>query len=191
MKNKNHGKISIRYLLGLVVLLIVAMAVLELTNVTHFFHKRAPQTASQYTKGEHGTKTSNSATSSMAGSTSTNKASDGKNNGGTGPVAILLDPSGDFVSNHHPNLSGSPAPNTLTSVCTSTPGAECKIEFTKDNVTKSLPSMTTDSGGSAYWNNWTLQSIGLAAGTWQIKATVRLSGQTKTASDAMDLVVSQ
>ena len=101
----------------------------------------------------------------------------------------VLAPLGDFVSDHHPNLSGSPAPNLINSTCTTTPGATCQIEFTKDGVTKKLPSEVTDEGGSAYWS-WKLQDINLTAGSWQIKAIAVLGGSTKTTVDALPLEVS-
>jgi len=102
----------------------------------------------------------------------------------------LVAPSGDFVSDHHPNLSGSPAPNTMTSVCNTTAGASCQIFFTNNSVVKSLPSQVANSGGSVYWN-WTLQSVGLTAGSWQIKAVATMGTQTQSTNDATTLVVSQ
>src|SRR6202011_3279223 len=42
--------------------------------------------------------------------------------------AKLVTPYGTFVSNHHPTLSGSPGPSE-ESVCNTTPGATCYIEF--------------------------------------------------------------
>lgn len=103
-----------------------------------------------------------------------------------GPLVV---PSGDFVSNHHPNLGGSPAPNSLSSVCTSTPGASCTISFTQGKITKSLPTQTTDQGGSTYWNNWTLQGIGLTTGSWKITATSSLGNKTLSSVDPMGLEV--
>lgn len=176
----------------LLLLVVVVVAVLELTNTTHIFHRNKEQPAvsgsSFNTKGEKkpagesssGTNTGNTGSSSSSASSSGNSSSN----------AVLFTPTGSFVSNHHPNLSGSPAPNTMSSVCNTTPRATCKITFTKDGSTKELPAHTVDANGSAYWN-WKLQDIGLTAGTWKITAVASLNGQTKTASDAMDLVVAQ
>ena len=147
-------------------------------------------TGSSYTKGQpsstsNGGSSNSQQSSGQSGNSGNQKSSSGENS------AVLIAPSGDFVSDHHPNLSGSPAPNTMTSVCNTTPGATCQISFTMDGVTKSLPSQTTDSGGSTYWTNWKLQNVGLTAGSWSVEATASLNGQTKTASDSMSLVVSE
>ena len=143
-----------------------------------------PRTASQYTKGETADSKSDDEEANNPGS----RFSD-KNTNTAGAVTLLV-PSGNFVSNHRPNLSGVPAPNTMESVCNTTPGARCKISFTKDGVTKSLPEQTTDSGGATYWS-WKLQDVGLTEGSWKIQAIATLNGQSKDASDALDLVVSQ
>lgn len=177
--------LSKRLVIAVTLLVIIAFAGLELTGVTHIFHKKPPAVVSGSsfnTKGEPKS-TKSSETSSNPGVSS---ASNSKSTGSS--TAVLITPSGDFVSNHHPNLSGSPAPNTMSSVCNTTPGASCQITFTKDGVVKSLPLQTADSNGSVYWS-WKLQDIGITAGTWKIQAVVSLSGQTKTASDALDLTV--
>ncbi len=149
-----------------------------------------PRTANSYTKGQPAG-SSGSSSSGNQSSSGQSTTSGSQKGGSGGSSAVVITPSGNFVSDHHPNLSGSPAPNTLTSVCNTTPGAACQISFTMDGVTKSLPSQTTDSGGSTYWTNWKLQDVGLTAGTWKVQATASLDGQTQTAYDAMDLVVSQ
>lgn len=102
------------------------------------------------------------------------------------PVA----PTGDFVSNHHPNLSGSPAPNTETSSCTTTVGVQCQIRFTMNGITKELPAqITTDGDGSTLWYNWTLQSVGLTQGTWQVTAVAINGSNVVTAQDPIKLVI--
>lgn len=178
-----------KWLLALVVLVLLAGVVtaLELTNVTHIFHKKKPTvpvaTGSTFNgKGEKKTPSS----SSTSGTTSVPPNTSPKSSGSS---AVLLTPSGNFVSDHHPNLSGYPAPNTMSSVCNTTPGATCQITFTQNGVTKSLPQQTADPTGFTNWN-WKLQDIGLTTGTWKIEAIATLNGQTKTAFDAMDLVVS-
>jgi cytoskeletal protein RodZ len=165
------------------------VAATELTGTTHIFHKEKngqAKTAGQATKGEQST--SNSKSSSKAGSSS--QTSNQKSGDAEASVSeTLRAPSGNFVSNHHPNLSGSPAPSRITSVCNTNPGASCKITFTKDGVTKSLPTQTIDGGGSTYWD-WKLQDIGLTAGSWKIVAVATLGNQTMTAGDALNLEVS-
>lgn len=170
----------------IVVLLGGVFAALELTNTTHLFHKEklSVVTASETTKGaSHPTNT---------GTTTKETSNDGSGATNTPPLVdkTVVAPTGEFVSNHHPNLGGSPAPNTMTSVCTTTVGVSCKITFTNASTgaVKSLPSQTTDAGGSTYWD-WKLQDIGLTAGTWKVEAIASYGGQVKTTTDIMDLEV--
>ncbi|HSW74481.1 MAG TPA: hypothetical protein VLG16_01280 [Candidatus Saccharimonadales bacterium] len=210
-KIKNHNsrspkKKTVWIIILCLVLAAAVMAMLELTNTTHLFHKSSlvkpakHGSASQNTKGETGsasgvTETQN--TSGQSGSTGSgsqpgDQKSDSGGSGTPSSNVTLATPTGDFVSNHHPNLSGQPAPNTMSSTCTTTSGASCKITFTNTSTgeVQSLPSETTDRGGSAYWV-WKLQDIQLTQGTWQVKAIATLSGQTQTATDAMNLEVQQ
>lgn len=185
-KPGNQMGLNKRLLVVIILLvLIFIIAGLELAGVTHIFHKKTPAVVSGSsfnTKGEpKSTKSSTQASNSGGGTPSSSKS--------TGTSAVLITPSGSFVSNHHPNLGGSPAPNLESSVCTTTPGASCTISFTMGGTTKSLEARTADSNGAAFWD-WKLQDIGLTAGTWKIQAIASLNGQTKTASDALDLTVS-
>ena|SRR5579859_7734742 len=100
----------------------------------------------------------------------------------------LKAPSGTFVSNHKPSLSGSSAPSQEQSVCNTTPGANCYIQFTKGNVTKTLPVQTVNSSGSAYWT-WDVQSAGFSVGSWQVTAIASANGQTMTTQDSQPLEV--
>jgi hypothetical protein len=194
MKTNIHSPKKIVFL-SLAILLSIALlvAILEKTNVTHLFHKeppvlkvtsKTPTTGGASTSSQKGEVTSNG----QLGSSSNNQPGDQKSNNGGDSTTVLINPSGDFVSNHHPNLSGTPAPNTISSVCTTTPGAQCTITFSKGGVIKSLPVQTTDREGSTYWN-WKLQDIGLSQGTWEIKAIATLGAQTKSATDAISLEV--
>jgi hypothetical protein len=189
-KYSKHAGPSKRVVIGVLLLLIILVVTgLELTGVTHIFHKKTPVvvvTASSFnTKGEpKSPNTKPSDQTSNSGSISNNSSTKPG-----GSSSALITPSGDFVSNHHPNLSGTPAPNLISSVCNSTPGASCQITFTKDGVVKSLSAQNTDSNGSVYWD-WKLQDVGLTEGTWKIQAIASLNGQSKTAADTLDLVVS-
>jgi hypothetical protein len=188
MPIKLFSPTSYRIRVIVVLAVLIVAAVFIFTGHTPLLHKSRPVSASQATKGEVPLN-SKAAEKSNPNPNQPSTSSNPKNLNNSG-VVTLLTPTGSFVSNHHPNLGGSPAPNTESSVCTSTSGATCKITFTKDGVTKSLATETTDNGGSAYWD-WKLQDIGLTAGSWQVQAEVSLSGQTKTATDAMDLTVTQ
>lgn len=186
-------------LLGFLVLVALAgiVAVLELTGVTHFVRKNAaPQTANQNTKGEGPNQTA-----SENGATGTEKSSDQAQTGGgtyssdnktpnANQTTKLDVPTGNFVSNHRRNLSGSPAPNKLQSSCVTTPGATCQIIFTKDGATKSLEAKKTDAGGGVYWE-WKLQDAGLTKGSWKVQAKATLGTQIETAEDSLLLEVQQ
>jgi hypothetical protein len=191
---KSKQKYLIMSICGVIILLFAVLAVLEFTNTTHFFHKASPLSVNSKTPTTGGASQDNQKgepqNSSNPTSNNTTQPGDSKNSVSGTATTSLEAPSGDFVSNHRPNLSGSPAPNIISSVCTTTPGATCTINFTKDGVTKSLTSQTTDRGGSSYWN-WTLQEVGISSGTWKIQALATLNGKSKSTNDALDLVVSQ
>jgi hypothetical protein len=182
-----------------IVALAIIIAVLELTNTTHWFHdSKAVRTsnqesAGQNTKGEVSSgngsvQSSQSGSSSNSSQPSTSQPGDQKaSSGGTNTTTTtLVVPTGDFVSAHHVSLS-----TPISSVCNTTPGATCQITFTQNSVTKSLAATVTDRGGSAYWNSWKASSIGLTTGSWKVQAIATLDGQTQTAADALSLEVSQ
>lgn len=113
--------------------------------------------------------------------------------GGSGASDLSSDiqpvsPTGQFASNHRPNLSGQPTPNAMSSVCTTTPGAHCKLQFQMGGITKELPAQPTDASGSVQWN-WTLQDIGLTQGTWTITAVATNGSKSATAVDPIKLEV--
>jgi hypothetical protein len=169
-------------------------AILELTNTTHLIlHRNTTletvpntphRTANQNTKGQPAGPVQNSTSNTPA------QTDDKEKSGQPQSDADLLVPTGTFVSNHHPNLSGQPAPNQIQSVCVTTSGATCTIVFTKNGVTKQLPNQVTDRGGAAYWT-WKLQDIDLTPGTWQVTAKATFGSRTETASDATALEVAQ
>lgn len=198
-KSHNKKRLIIQILVVLAVLGAI-FAVLQLTHTTHFFQKQTPaQNTSDVSKGEKSSssKSSDKSSNSNTGDSTDNTEQQTTDNedqksqpGGSNTSAVLVAPTGSFVSNHHPNLGGSPAPNVINSACTTTTGATCQIIFTKDGVTKSLPAQTTDVNGSTYWS-WKLQDVGLTAGSWKVTAKAVLGSQVKTADDALTLEVSQ
>lgn len=99
-------------------------------------------------------------------------------------------PTGAFVSNHRPNLSGSPAPNSMTSTCQTSPGAACTIKFSKGGVVKSLQAQTADSNGYTVWN-WSLQDIDLTAGSWEITAVATIGKNSTSSRDVLNLEVAE
>jgi cytoskeletal protein RodZ len=178
-KSKKHSHKAYA-LLALIVVLVVGFFLIK-----HFTSNKqsTPRSENQYTKGTQSTNEGTKGSSPTTPVISTTNPS-------SSSTATLTAPSGNFVSDHHPNLSGSPAPNSMTSVCNTTPGASCQITFTNGSVQKSLASQVTDGGGSTYWS-WTLQNVGLTAGSWQVKAITTLGSQTQSTTDTMALVVSQ
>lgn len=99
-------------------------------------------------------------------------------------------PSGVFVSNHRPNLSGSPAPNSITSTCSTTPGADCTIRFVMGGTVKSLAAQTVGADGNVSWT-WTLQEIGLTVGEWSVSAIATNGDKMSSSDDALKLVVAE
>jgi hypothetical protein len=166
---------------------IIVVAVLVAAGAVVFFKHN--------TKDVIPVSSSGSSSSGKAQSKSTKKTDSGGgdstgSSAKTPPPATqsLKTPFGTFVSNHHPNLSGSPAPATEESVCNTTPGATCYIEFSKDGTVKQLPTETAGSSGSVYWS-WNVKQAGLTAGTWTIKAVTGLDGKTMSAQDNLGLDV--
>lgn len=178
---------------SLVLLVLVAVVSLEASGVTHFFHQpkssvgtsdaansknkvatpvtTAPTTPGTIDKTQSGTSTPVSAPDSEKRSPATSTA--------------LLAPTGTFASAH----KSVPINATLSSVCNTTSGAQCRITFTMGGVTKSLDAQTADRVGAVYWNSWTPESIGLTAGQWQITAVATLNGQTATSTDSLALEI--
>lgn len=195
-KQKRQSKqVKRRVAIGLAGIVVVAgvVAVLELTNTTHFFHARPAVSSTIKTVAPPTTSTSPSKDKTSPGTTpqsaTTPPTSTTQKPSPTAPSnATLIAPYGTFVSNHHPNLSGSPAPSSEQSTCTTTPGAICTITITNGSVTKTLAAQTVDSSGTTYWN-WDVKQSGFTAGTWHITATATLANQTKSTPDTLTLEV--
>ena len=107
----------------------------------------------------------------------------------SGPAGELVAPSGTFVSNHRPNISGRPTPNTESSICITTPNVQCDISFVSATMTKSLGVKTTDASGVASWS-WSIDSVGLTAGTWTITAKASSGDKALETNDTLSLEVS-
>jgi hypothetical protein len=125
------------------------------------------------------------APSSGGFTSSGSSASSSSPSNGTGQPPLT--PTGPFVSNH--GSSSHPA-TTENSVCNTTPGASCYIEFTMGNTTIKLQAGTADSNGSVYWNGWNVNDQGFTSGSWTITAVATLNGQTATSpADQTPLIV--
>jgi len=175
---------------GLVIIVALVIAGLELTNTTHIFHKAplaktavitttSSPTKSKAAPSQPKTAATNNAASTTASATAgpSTSTKDTATGGSSTSSATLIAPGGDFVSTHTPNLG-----DMEDSVCNTTPGATCTITFTMGGITRSLGAQTTDSSGSTSWQ-WTVDNNSSGQGTWQITVTASLNGQTKTVPD--------
>lgn len=109
--------------------------------------------------------------------------------GSPGDDSAIITPTGAFVSNHRPSLSGSVQQLDEQSVCNTSPAIKCYIRFSKGSEVKTLDTQTTDANGSALWS-WNIKSSGLSAGTWTVEAVASNNSDSKTATDPINLVIS-
>lgn len=184
MSKMSHKQAGLLIVATLMVAAVTVVGILQLTHVTHFLEKKNPQASNSISSSANNQKGETTPTPTQT-QTTTQPGDVKSNNGGSGAVSLAA-PSGDFVSSHHVGMS-----TTEVSVCNSSPGASCQIAFSMNGAVKSLPSQTTDRGGSTYWNGWTPASIGLAPGNWIITATATLNGQTQSTVDGQSLAVGQ
>lgn len=104
-------------------------------------------------------------------------------------ITVTSQPTGSFVSNHKPSLSGKDGvPSSMQSACNTNPGATCTIRFVKDNTVKTLPAKIADSYGVVLWD-WDVNKSGFEVGSWQIIAVASGGGQEKTTTDSINLEV--
>ena len=164
---------------GIILLIILALVVTELTNTTHIFHTSTEPSTTNTSVNNTTTNTKPSTVKSTPGSgaKSTNPTS-------ASSVSLQSPYQSTYVSNHSPATVN----DRLQSVCVTSPGANCVIEFTMNGVTKSLAATKADSSGSAYWA-WSPKQLGLTTGQWTASAKVTLNGQSKTSSDTIPLEV--
>lgn len=192
LKGKNKFLRPLPLAVSAVVVLIAIIAVLELTNTTHFFHARRAVTSNipaSKSTGANPADTSKPDPQSAPDKDATSQPPTGDKS--TAPPTSgteLLAPGGSFVSSHHPSLGATANSSSEESICTTTPGAFCTITFKKDGVIKTLESLQTDSSGTAIWH-WDVKSAGFIPGTWVITATATLNGQTKSLQDLQSLEV--
>jgi hypothetical protein len=169
----------------LVALLVVLIAIAGYVTYSHY-HKSGNIIPSK-TSGSTA-KPSSKSSSTSSSSTTASQPSSAKSSPPPAPAsgAGPIQPTGPFVSNNTPGQNG--APTTEVSVCNTTPGASCYIEFTNGGITKKLTSQTTDSNGAAGWS-WDIKDAGLTSGSWKITAIASYNGQSSSASDPVNLEV--
>jgi hypothetical protein len=171
---------------GLIILLLLIATILEITNVTNFFKNSSIQPVIPVSQAPPASTENSQNTPQKTPGTD-------KSNSSVGSQKVdlpLYSPYGAFISNHHPNLSGHPAPSSESSVCNTTPGATCYIKFTNGSLTTKLPSRVADSKGSAYWS-WDVKTAGLTAGNWTVTAVASLNGTVKSTQDPMQLTIAK
>ncbi len=173
---------------------VVVLTTLELTNTTHIFTKET-NTGSSNIPAESpnesiidSNENDQNDTQSPTDSGNSMPQSD-KNNTPQTSGAELIAPFGNFISSHSLSLSDPYAANQ-ESVCNTTPSASCKIEFKKNEITKTLEPKKADSNGSVVWN-WNPEKAGLTEGSWQIIVTAQLGNDTKITTDTVTLEVTR
>lgn len=176
-------------------LLVVAagiIIILEITDQTYIFHEpyKTPEVITSTEEPASSEPEEKNNISSLGTTPSPESPKQGDATTSTpASGAAPSTPYGDFVSNHHPNLDGNPAPSSMQSVCNTSPGAKCSIEFTnQDGIIKGLAAQTTDNNGSTIWN-WDIKQSGFTVGSWKIKVIATLNGKTTIAYDALNLDV--
>lgn len=183
--------------LSLIITIILLVLVAAAISYYYFQKKAADQRQQQYgssttTPTENVSTPSSSTTSSSSSGGSITSSKDASTSTTTAPSidtsVTPQTPVGTFVSNHRPNLSGSPAPNTMNSTCRTTLGAVCTISFTNGETTVSLPEKTTDANGNVSWD-WKLQDINIGKGSWTVKAVAKNGSKTAESTDPIKLEV--
>lgn len=187
-----------RILIGLGGILLIAgvLAVLDARGVVDlpFFKDEAksgtiPSTNTDTTRDTSGDKSTNATSDNIIRPNEGPKEGDASAQAPINSGAAPITPYGNFVSNHRPNLDGNPAPSSVQSVCNTTAGATCYIEFVnQDGVVKQLAAQKTDSGGATSWN-WDVKQAGFTIGSWKITVYASLNGKTESASDVQNLEV--
>jgi hypothetical protein len=193
MAIRHHSRQK-RVILG-TICAVVIIGVVVFALVAHDRNKKTaviiPSTNStNYASPKNNSKKTSSSNSSPAQTTTSSGTGQDKSAEPSTPSsnAQLIAPSGVFVSNHKPSLSGSSVYQQEQSVCNTTPGATCYIEFTQGTTTKRLVTQTVNSQGATYWT-WDINQAGLSQGSWAISAIATLNTQTMSAQDSTMLEV--
>lgn len=171
--------------------LVIVFFVLEMTNVTHYFHKqKATSGTIPFTNPATDTQTQPKAantTTPPPSSSASNPVSKSEGSVSTSsPSEPLVAPYGTLVSNHYPGQNGTNYAEK--SSCTTTPGAKCYIKFTQGDIVKTLAEQTADVEGNTLWS-WDVKQAGLTSGNWTITAVASLGSETKSTQDQKALEV--
>lgn len=183
-KNTKIIIISVVIVLALSIWALIHFNVFTSTKVTKQTGSSSQTPKQSSTQPSQSTQTQTLPTTPSTSTNNTTNAS-AKNTGNTQGSTTLLTPYGQFVSNQSPSLSN-PNQQTEVSICETTPGASCYIEFTSTSGASvpSLGQQITDSNGVTSWT-WNLSKQGFTVGTWLVKAVAVLGSQTQTATETM------
>ncbi len=163
------------------VLLLLVIIIVSLYIFRHHSNK-ATIPSTHAVVNNQGTNQNNSVSGNpSSSSTTSNPKSTTSGSSPTNTDNTLIAPYGSFVSNHHPGSS-----DQELSVCTTSPGATCYIQFTNGQSVKKLDSQTVSGDGTAYWS-WNIKT--LSPGTWTISAVASFGSQIKTTNDQLTLEV--
>lgn len=168
--------------------IIVVIAVLELTNTTHIFHKqKVPPVIPAHTNNGHPISNSQASSPTSNSTSNTNATSESP------PPSVanhtIVTPFGNFVSNHFPGQNGTST--SEASVCNTSPGATCYIKFTNTATGENtqLTPQTADAQGYTSWYWDVSKDAHLSSGKWRITAVATLGNQTKSTDDALNMVI--
>jgi len=174
---------SIKHFFSPLKLFVTALIILVVAGLAyHHYHKTVVAIPAAATKVTIPTQSSASSTKVTVPS-SASAPSSPTSSGSSSTNQELVAPFGSFVSNHHPSAGS----YDESSLCNTTSGATCYIQFTQGSDVKKLSSQTA-TNGSVVWD-WNINSAGLGSGQWQVTAVATLNGQTKTTDDPIKLVV--
>lgn len=181
--------------IGVVLLLVIIVGILELTNTTYFFHDKEaisstiPADSPDSTPSSDDSTDSASDTPAPSAASPTTSANTSKTPGTTPNSGPPQTPTGNFVSNHQPSLGNKDGGSSaLESLCVTSPGATCKIIFTRNGVTKTLEEKSVGSDGFVLWT-WDVNQAGFVEGSWEITAISTLNGVTSTSKDPLNMEV--
>lgn len=187
---KNARRLSSRA----VALIVVAAIVVAGGIAAYAYHSHQQRQAEIGSKVIPATADTNSSDSKDQSST-TSPGNTDKNGPAESPATpssnqtLSQAPSGTFVSNHYPSISGKPTPSAMQSTCNTDPGASCYIAFTnKSGQTKTLQKQTAGANGVVIWN-WDVKTAGFTPGEWAITATATLNSSSKSTTDSLKMEV--
>jgi hypothetical protein len=174
----------------IVLLLLVTGAILYVLAIRNHSPAQTPSAGGYNPSTSTPTPDVPKANSTENQSTNSVTATKGQSSTPAAPPSATVTPTtpfGQFVSNSKPSLSD-PAQDAESSVCSTTAGVACQITFTSGSTIKSLPSQTTDTNGNTSWG-WSINKLGLTAGTWKISVVATNGNHIATAIE--NLVIRQ